>query len=77
MTQLLEKLDRVIKLKEVMEATGQRKSTIYTKLSTGEFPPSFKLGQRAVGWRLSKIKLYLDMLERGENWKDYNSGDAV
>lgn len=41
---------KVLRLPEVIEITGLGRSTIYAKVSRGNFPSPIKLGERAVGW---------------------------
>lgn len=40
---------------EVERLTGMPRSTIYEKMSKGEFPKNIKIGGRAVGWLESEI----------------------
>jgi prophage regulatory protein len=58
-------LDPILRTRDVMRLTGQARSTIYDKLSRGEFPKPVKLGQRAIGWYTSDIAKWLESL-RGE-----------
>lgn len=46
---------RVLRLKAVLEKTGLGKTKLYEKMSRGEFPKPFPLGERAVGWLESEI----------------------
>ncbi len=55
-------LDKNLKLPAVIEATGLGRSTIYRMMAEGTFPKSIKIGARAVAWRESDIKEYLDGL---------------
>ena len=55
----LEKIDRILKLKEVIEITGLSRSTIYNYMSDNLFPKSIKLTIRRIGWRESDIQNYL------------------
>ncbi len=43
------------RLPEVMARTGLGRSSIYDKVSKGEFPPPINLGPRAVGWIAEEI----------------------
>ena len=54
------KIDRILKLPEVVEITSLSKSTIYEYLKTGEFPKQVKLTKKSVGWRESEIIAFLD-----------------
>ncbi len=46
----------IIRLPSVMVRTGLARSSIYHKISVGEFPRPVKLGPRAVGWIESEIE---------------------
>lgn len=41
---------RMLRLPDVVQATGLGRSTIYAKIAAGEFPAPVKLGARAVAW---------------------------
>jgi len=41
---------KILKLPTVKELTALSRSTIYLRISRGEFPASISLGGRAVGW---------------------------
>ncbi|MEX5451736.1 AlpA family transcriptional regulator [Stutzerimonas stutzeri] len=41
---------RFLRLPQVEELTGFKRSHIYNLMKTGEFPSSIKLGARAVAW---------------------------
>ena len=43
------------RLHEVKERTGLPRSSIYDKMSRGEFPLNINLGPRAVGWIADEI----------------------
>ncbi|MBI5815437.1 MAG: AlpA family phage regulatory protein [Nitrospinae bacterium] len=49
----------VLRLPAVKAHTGLSRSTIYLRISEGEFPPSVSLGERAVGWLESDIDDWL------------------
>lgn len=50
---------RIIRRKQVEEMTGLSRSTIYLKVSKGEFPKPISLGARAVGWLANEIEEWL------------------
>ncbi|APW40547.1 hypothetical protein RD110_07865 [Rhodoferax koreense] len=52
--------DRLIRLPEVMEITGLKKSTIYRMLKDGVFPPPGKLGTRFTTWKETAIRAWVD-----------------
>ena len=45
----------ILRLAEVRTRTGLSRSSIYGKMSSGDFPFSIKLGPRAVGWDADEI----------------------
>ena len=49
----------IIRRKQVEARTGYSRSTIYSKVSKGEFPAPIQLGARAVGWIESEIDTWL------------------
>lgn len=49
-------LNKIIRLPEVVKITGLSRSTIYLRMSKGDFPQSISLGERAVGWK-STLKI--------------------
>ncbi|WP_272010577.1 helix-turn-helix transcriptional regulator [Roseovarius sp. ZX-A-9] len=52
--------DRILRCREVQEIIGLSRSTIYRMINRGDFPPPQKLGLRAIGWRESSIKEWLE-----------------
>jgi prophage regulatory protein len=51
---------RVLRLPAVRVQTGLATSTIYLKMSRGEFPRSIPLGPMAVGWRSDEIVRWIE-----------------
>ncbi|MEG0279483.1 MAG: AlpA family transcriptional regulator [Morganella sp. (in: enterobacteria)] len=51
---------KIIRLPEVKIKTGLSRSSIYLRMSKGEFPQSISLGARAVGWLEADIEQWLD-----------------
>ena len=47
-----------LRLKERTTRTGLSRSTIYNKMSEGNFPASVSLGPRSVAWRSTDIELW-------------------
>ena len=45
---------------EVERRTGLSRSTIYKKMREGTFPVPLKVSERAVRWRESEIRAYVD-----------------
>lgn len=52
-------MDKILRLREVLDSTGLSRSTVYRQLSKSEFPPPIKLGVKAVGWYLKDIQAWL------------------
>jgi prophage regulatory protein len=50
-----EKSQRFLRLADVQRLVPYSRSTIYLKISRGEFPSPFDLGARAVAWLESDI----------------------
>jgi prophage regulatory protein len=51
---------KILRLPEVMETCALSRSSIYSFIKTGEFPPPIQLGQRAVGWPEIEIMDWLN-----------------
>lgn len=45
----------LMKIREVIAVTALKKSSIYSKMKTGEFPMSVKLSRTSVAWVSSEI----------------------
>jgi len=48
------------RLPKVMDRTGLSRSTIYLKVSQGEFPKPISLGARSVGWLAEEITAWIE-----------------
>lgn len=51
---------KFIRLPEVKNKTGLSRSSIYLRMSNGEFPRSISLGSRAIAWLYADIEQWLD-----------------
>ena len=51
--------DRLLRLPEVQELTGLRRSSIYAQMQTGAFPHSVKAGPRAATWSEAAIQAWI------------------
>ena len=47
--------EKLLRLAEVQRRVPYSRSTIYLKISSGDFPPPINLGARAVAWLESDI----------------------
>ena len=58
---------RFLRLREVMELTGLRHTTIYKLIEENRFPRQVRVGDRAVAWVESEVDDFMDarIAERG------------
>ncbi|MVO18486.1 helix-turn-helix transcriptional regulator [Parasedimentitalea huanghaiensis] len=56
-------ISRILRCGDVMAVTGLSRSTIYAMMQEGTFPHAIKLSKRAVGWRESTIREWLNDLD--------------
>jgi len=54
----------LLRLGQVEQATGLKKSSIYSRIKTGDFPTAVKLGSRSVAWRSDDIQEWIDALPK-------------
>jgi prophage regulatory protein len=47
--------DRLLRLPEVIHRVGLSRTTIYSLISTGEFPRQIVIGPRAVAWSQQEL----------------------
>lgn len=52
--------NKINRLPSVIDKTGLSRSSIYLRMSKGEFPKSISLGDRAIGWLESDIEKWLE-----------------
>jgi prophage regulatory protein len=52
-------MDRLLRLPEVQEITGYKRSSIYKKIEDGTFPRPVPLGNKAVGWIAREIEAWV------------------
>ena len=50
----------ILRLKDLQRRIPLSRSTIYAKISAGEFPPPITLGPRAVGWLSADIDKWIE-----------------
>ncbi|TNF09474.1 MAG: AlpA family transcriptional regulator [Gammaproteobacteria bacterium] len=50
----------ILRLPEVKSRTGLSRSTVYLRISDGNFPKPISLGGRAVGWIEAEIDQWLE-----------------
>ncbi|MCY3954464.1 MAG: AlpA family phage regulatory protein [Nitrospira sp.] len=56
--------DVLLTRREVERRTGLSRSTLYRKMREGTFPVPVKISERAVRWRDSDIRAYVDSRPR-------------
>lgn len=54
-----ESVDRILRLRAVLERTGLSRSTLYRKIQEGTFPNQVRIAARCVGWRESAVTEWL------------------
>ena len=50
----------ISRLPEVLQSTGLSRSTIYLRMSKGDFPQSISLGGRAIGWIQEEVNQWIE-----------------
>ena len=55
---------RVLRLKDVKEATGLSRSSIYALQQQGIFPQSIRVGPKATGWYEDEVQNYIETRPR-------------
>ncbi len=53
-------MNRILRLPEVKHLTGLSRSSIYSKITQGEFPKQIRLGSRSVGWSEKEVLAWID-----------------
>ena len=56
----MEYKNNLLRLHQVIQRTGYRRSTIYEKIALGTFPTPVHLGPRAVAWLSSEIDQWIE-----------------
>ena len=51
--------DRLMRLPEVLHATGLKRATLYEKISLGRFPAQVSLGRNMVAWYESEVQAWI------------------
>ena len=61
---------RLLRLPEVMDRVGLRRSAIYQRMSEGRFPKSRSLGTKCSVWVEAEINAWIDGIARSSNHVD-------
>jgi prophage regulatory protein len=56
---MLERPDRIVRLKTVVHRSGLSRSTVYRKINDGTFPRQVKVSSNVVGWRESDLDCWI------------------
>lgn len=59
------KRDKLLRLPQVETDIGCKKSTIYTMVRKGEFPPPIRVTRRMVGWPESLVQAWIQSRIQG------------
>ena len=57
-----EKIDRLLRLDEVLHATGLGRNTVYRRIREGTFPKQVRIGPNSVAWRQSAVTEWMSAL---------------
>ena len=57
-------MNKLIKLQEVEQVTGLKKSTIYQRIKEGRFLVAVRLGSRSVAWKSEEIQEWTESRPR-------------
>jgi len=71
-----QKNERIIRLTEVINMVGLKKSAIYKKVREGDFPAPIKLGPHANGWLESAVQSWIRKVAGIEPANDSHSQAA-
>ena len=52
--------NRLLRLKEVCELTGFKKSFVYKQTRFGDFPAPMKIGLKSVRWKLANVQSWIN-----------------
>lgn len=53
-------MEKLLRLPEVMELTGVKKSTVWAWVKSGRLPAPFKLSSRVTVWRLTELQEWIN-----------------
>ena len=53
-------MDKLLRIEQVKLAVGLKTTAIYRLIRVGGFPPSVRIGERAVAWRESDVSAWID-----------------
>jgi prophage regulatory protein len=53
-------MTKILRLPDVMDATGLKRSSIYAYVQKNAFPQPIRLGERAVGWKSDEVDAWIE-----------------
>lgn len=56
-------MPRILKRKEVVQLVGISAPQLYRNVKAGLFPPPYELGEKAIGWKMSDIIMWMENLK--------------
>jgi len=65
---------KILRLPEVIKRTGTSRSSIYRLIEQGEFPKSYPIFGRAVGWSETDINQWIESKFQNESTNQNNGG---
>lgn len=54
------KIPRILRLKRVLDRTGDSRSGLYRKIAAGVFPKPIKISTRSVGWIEDEVDAWIE-----------------
>lgn len=69
-------LPEVLRLQEVIRATGMRRSTIYEAMADGRFPQPIPLHGRCVGWLANEVREWVHQRIRERDARQSTPAEA-
>ena len=76
----LHKLDKFLRINEILKTTGLSRSQIYVLVSKGQFPKQVKVSDKASAWLASEVEAWMNervagrVLKAGD-WNEFPSKD--
>lgn len=61
--------DEIMRMPDVIKATGKCRSSIYAEINEGKFPRKVRLGKRAIGFSRRQIHVYIRAMIDGVEYK--------
>jgi prophage regulatory protein len=61
---------RLLRLPDVSNRIGKKRSSIYLMIANSEFPNPIKLGKRSVGWLEEEINAWIDARVKASRQKE-------